>query len=297
MTAVSKCLVCNSQNHELIFRIKDHLTGKNDFEIHRCKECGFLFTHNPPSEQVIEEYYDEGEYISHSDTKKGLINNLFHFTRKLMLYRKNNIIRRATGMKTGTLLDIGCGTGYFASFMKGKGWNVTGVEPNEKARDFAVSNFDLKVIPGIENIGIQDHQFDCITLWHVFEHSHDPVKYLNYIRRSLKPGAVCIIAMPNCESYDTRHYKHHWAAWDVPRHLWHFSPEVFKTFSEKNGFKITGIRRLPADVFYISILSERYKGTNLPFITGMIKGLWFSLLALFNKKGCSSLIYVLNLSP
>ena len=296
MTAVSKCLVCNSQSHESSFRIKDHLTGKNDFDILRCLECGFLFTQNPPSEQAIEEYYDEGEYISHSDTKKGLINILFHFTRNVMLCRKNNIVRHATGIKTGTLLDIGCGTGYFASFMKGKGWNVTGVEPNEKARDFAVSNFSLKVVPGIESRDIQDHHFDCITLWHVLEHSHDPVKYFNFIRRSLKPGAVCIIAMPNCGSFDAKHYKEYWAAWDVPRHLWHFSPEVFKTFAERNGFEITGIGRLPADVFYISILSEKYKGTNLPFITGMIKGLWFSLLALFNKKGCSSLIYVLNLN-
>ncbi len=297
MTAVSKCLVCNSQNSEFIFQCKDNLTGGSDFDIYECKDCGFIFTNDPPAEQDIEKYYDTGDYISHSDTKKGITNTLFHFTRNLMLFRKKNIIRKVTGIKTGTLMDIGCGTGYFASFMKEKGWSVTGLEPSERARNFAVNNFDLKVIPGIENPGLQDLHFDCITLWHVFEHFHDPGKYLTYIHRLLKPGAVCIIAMPNCRSFDAKHYREFWAAWDVPRHLWHFSPEVFKTFAERNGFEITGIRRLPADVFYISILSEKYKGTNLPFITGMIKGLWFSLLALFNKKGCSSLIYALKLIP
>jgi SAM-dependent methyltransferase len=294
MARVYRCLVCGSDDTAFNLKCKDHLTGGGNFDIFSCKKCGFTFTTDPPGETDIEKYYDAGDYISHSDTKKGLTNNLFHFTRSLMLFRKRNIIRKLTGLKTGTLLDIGCGTGYFAAFMKKGEWEVTGVEKNEGARRLAIEKFGLNVVNESEIAGFREETFDCITLWHVFEHIHDPVKYLPYIRRVLKPRGVCVIAMPNCSSFDAKHYREYWAAWDVPRHLWHFTPGVFRTFAEKNGFEVKGIKRLPADVFYISILSERYRGTNIPFLQGLIKGLWFSLLTLFNKKGSSSLIYILK---
>jgi len=294
MTKVNRCLVCESDDTAFILRCQDYLTGSGNFDIYTCKNCGFTFTADPPEEADIEKYYDTGDYISHSDTKKGFTNRLFHFTRNLMLYRKRNIIRRATGLKTGTLLDIGCGTGYFAAFMKKGKWRVTGVEKDEGARNIAIGKFGLEVLKESETAGFREELFDCITLWHVFEHFHYPGKYLQDIHRILKPGGVCVIAMPNCSSFDAKYYRPFWAAWDVPRHLWHFTPDSFRIFTENNGFKVKGIKRLPADVFYISILSERYKGANLPFISGLIKGLWFSLIALFNKKGSSSLIYILK---
>ena len=294
MTQVSKCLVCDSNNIAFSLGCKDHLTSGENFDIYVCKNCGFLFTVNPPSEHEIEKYYDAGNYVSHSDTKKGLTNILFHFTRSLMLYRKRRIISQATGLKTGALLDIGCGTGYFAAFMEKGGWKVTGLEANERARAFVAEKFNLEVVNDTELAKFEDNHFDCITLWHVFEHLHDPVNYTSVILRLLKPGGICIAAMPNCSSFDSQYYGKFWAAWDIPRHLWHFTPDTFRAFTERKGFKITGTRSLPADVFYISILSEKYRGSNLPFVSGMIKGFGFSLLALFNKKRSSSLIYSLR---
>lgn len=296
MIKVNRCLVCESDDTAFILRCKDHLTGGGNFDIYSCKNCGFTFTADPPGEAYVEQYYDTGDYISHSDTKKGFTNRLFHFTRNLMLYRKGNIIRRATGLNTGTLLDIGCGTGYFAAFMKKGEWRVTGVEKDEGARNFAIEKFGLNVKSESEIGGFQKEMFDCITLWHVLEHFHDPVKYLQDIHRILKPGGVCVIAMPNCSSFDAKYYRQLWAAWDVPRHLWHFAPDSFRIFTKNNGFKVKGIKRLPADVFYISILSEKYRSANLPFLSGMIKGLWFFILSLFRKTGSSSLIYLLNLT-
>ena len=295
MTTVNKCPVCNSSDLALKFTCRDHLISSENFDIYACKNCGFLFTKEPPSVKEIEKYYNTGEYISHSDTGKGLINTLFHFTRRLMLRRKRSIISKATGLNTGgTLLDMGCGTGYFASFMKDAGWKVTGMEVNEKARSFAKEKFSLEVVNETELSGFDENHFDCITLWHVFEHLHDPVNSLVLIHRLLRPEGKCIIAMPNSSSFDARHYGTSWAAWDVPRHLWHFAPDTFRKYAEKNGFEIAGIKNLPADVFYISILSEKNRGTNLPFITGMIKGMWFASLALFNNKRSSSLIYIIR---
>jgi SAM-dependent methyltransferase len=273
---------------------KDFFTSGETFDILRCNNCGFEFTMNPPVESKIEKYYDSGEYISHSDTKKGITNFLFHSARSLMLYRKKRVIKNATGLKTGTLLDIGCGTGYFPAFMKKSGWRVTGVEVNEKAREYAREKFNLDVFTEDEFNARNSDQFDCITLWHVFEHFHDPVKYLTMISSLLNKSGICVVAIPNSASYDARYFRNFWAAYDVPRHLWHFDPDNFKMFTENYGFILEKIRILPLDVFYISILSEKYKGSKAAFLSGMVKGLLFSFSSLFNKKKSSSVIYILR---
>ena len=296
MSQENNCLVCNSK--DIVFRLKctDHLTGGGDFDIYICDNCGFMLTIDPPAKNEIEKYYDTADYISHSDTKSGLTNILFHSTRNLMLYCKKHIVRQVTKLRSGSLLDIGCGTGYFAAFMKYGGWKVTGLEANKKARNFAREKFDLDVVDEIEITEFQNSQFDCITLWHVFEHLHDPVKSLTIIQRLLKPGGVCIAAMPNCSSSDAQYYRQYWAAWDVPRHLWHFTPDTFRRLTGKAGFELAGIRTLPLDVFYISVLSEKYKGSKMHFIRGILKAIWFSIPALFNKQRSSSLIYLLRKS-
>jgi ubiquinone/menaquinone biosynthesis C-methylase UbiE len=141
---------------------------------------------------------------------------------------------------------------------------------------------------------LANESFDCITLWHVLEHFHDPFNYISEISRLLKPGAVCIVALPNCNSYDAKYYDRFWAAWDVPRHLWHFQPSTFRIFSEKTGFNLENLKILPLDVFYISLLSERYKGSALPFLTGISKAMIFSCLSVFNKEMTSSLVYIMR---
>jgi 2-polyprenyl-3-methyl-5-hydroxy-6-metoxy-1,4-benzoquinol methylase len=177
--------------------------------------------------------------------------------------------------------------------MQKAGWNVRGVEINEKARQYSISEFGLEVIDPGQLQAFEPGSFDCITLWHVLEHFQDPFNYAQEILRLLKPGGSCMIALPNSGSYDAEYYGTFWAAYDVPRHLWHFTPDTFKKFAEKSGFEVKDIWRLPLDVFYISVLSEKYKGANLPFVIGIIKGIWFWFLTIFNKQRASSLIYLL----
>jgi SAM-dependent methyltransferase len=272
----------------------DHFISGETFATEQCEECGFVFTQDYPGEESIGRYYESEEYISHSDTSEGIINKLYRLSRNLMLLKKSAIIRHATGLKTGNLLDIGSGTGYFADFMKRKGWKVRGIEISAKARDFSRAQFGLKVLDPAEIGQLEPSQFDCITLWHVLEHFQDPVKYMKDISRLLKPDGVCVVALPNSGSYDAEKYKEYWAAWDVPRHLWHFSPFTFRRFAENEGFEITAIKRLPLDVFYISAISEKYKGSKLHFLKGMITGKWFWLLSSFNILKSSSLIYILR---
>jgi SAM-dependent methyltransferase len=211
-----------------------------------------------------------------------------------MLRKKKGIIKNVTGLKKGSLLDIGSGTGHFTGIMKKAGWLVKGIEINQKARNFSVSRFGLEVT-GPEKIStFESNSFDCITLWHVLEHFHNPFKYTSDIIRLLKPGGLCLIALPNCSSYDAKYYGRFWAAYDVPRHLWHFNPSTFRVFSEKTGLVLENLRNLPLDVFYISILSERYKGSSFAFLRGMVKALPFAFLSVFNKRKSSSVIYILR---
>jgi SAM-dependent methyltransferase len=211
-----------------------------------------------------------------------------------MLQRKRSIIEKTTGKKNGKLLDVGSGSGHFLAEMKKAGWAVTGIEINEKARDYSSSAHHVDVIePGMIS-SLPSDSFDCITLWHVLEHFQDPFTYASEISRLLKPDGICVIALPNRGSFDAACYKKFWAAYDVPRHLWHFSPLTFSLFAEKSGFRIKSIRRLPLDVFYISMLSEKYRGARLHFLNGITKGIWFYILSSFNKNRSSSLVYFLK---
>jgi len=295
MITHSICPLCSSVKTILYLKCTDNLLSSEEFNLCKCSECGFIYTGQYPEEQNIGRYYGSDDYISHNDKAKGFLNRVYLRARGIMLKRKGRMVEKASGITMGRILDIGCGTGHFAATMKQKGWEVTGIEPDTKARDFASVQFGLDVERPEQISGLASGSYDCITMWHVLEHFHDPFSYAAEIRRLLKPGGVCLCALPNCSSLDAKHYNESWAAYDVPRHLWHFTPETFRVFTGKTGFRITEIRSLPLDVFYISILSEKNTGSKFHFIKGMIMGSLFAFLALFNKSRSSSLIYFLRL--
>ncbi len=294
MVHQNACPLCASEKTGLEFRCKDYFISGEDFPIFKCSECGFSFTQDYPEEHEITRYYESDDYISHSDSSKSFSDKLYRLTRSLMLRKKRRLIENITGLRNGAILDIGSGTGYFARTMNKAGWQVKGIEINEKARNFSISQFKLNILTPDKIPSLENESFDCITLWHVLEHFHDPLKYFSEVYRLLKPGAVCVVALPNCSSFDAKHYKKFWAAWDVPRHLWHFNPHTFSLFSQKAGLSLEKLRSLPLDVFYISMLSERYKGSMFYFIKGMTMAKWFAFLSFFNKKRSSSLVYIMR---
>jgi len=288
------CPLCSAGKTILYLKCADNLLSGEEFDLCKCSECGFVFTGQYPEEQDIGRYYGSDDYISHNDKAKGFLNRVYLLARGIMLKRKGRLVEKAAGIRKGRILDIGCGTGHFAAAMKHIGWDVTGIEPNTKARDFASEHFGLNVKSPEQISELPSGSFDCITMWHVLEHFHDPFGYAAEIRRLLKPGGVCLCALPNCGSFDAGHYKKFWAAYDVPRHLWHFTPETFRVFIERTRFQIIKIKSLPLDVFYISILSERNKGSHLPFLKGVINGALFAVRSLSDKNKSSSLIYFIK---
>ncbi len=239
-------------------------------------------------------YYKSEDYISHSDSKKGLANKLYHLARVIMLEKKHKAIKMVTSLKKGKLLDIGSGTGYFINHMKSVGWEVRGIEQDNDAASYSVNNFGLNV-KGPETLyKLEKENFDLITMWHVLEHIHDLDGYMKAIKENLKDNGTLVLALPNNKSIDAKVYGKYWAAWDVPRHIWHFSPETLEVFAKKFGFKIVEKLPMPLDAFYVSMLSEKYKGAKIPIIPGFITGLkaWFKTLNEPMKS--SSIIYFLK---
>jgi 2-polyprenyl-3-methyl-5-hydroxy-6-metoxy-1,4-benzoquinol methylase len=286
------CLICGGSQFNTLFTCVDSLVSGEHFVISICEDCGFTFTASPPDEKEIGRYYLSEEYISHSDLKRSLTDQLYHLARSYMLRKKWRHINKATGLRNGNILDIGSGTGYFPAYMQQKGWTTTGIEISELAREYSISKFGLKVITPGQVETLNGNSFDCITLWHVMEHFQEPTYWLEKIRFLLKDDGLCLVAVPNAVSTDAKWFNESWAAYDVPRHLSHFSPATLSELITKSGFSIIEIRGMPLDVFYISILSYRNKKTPLPFIRGLITGLMITVRNIFKKNSASSLIYV-----
>ena len=286
------CPLCGGQQLEHAFTCTDYYASGEEFEVIRCVHCGFLMTQNAPVEAEIGRYYETPDYISHSDTRKGLMNRIYHGVRRYMLGRKALLVERVAGMKEGRLLDYGTGTGYFPHTMRQRGWDVKAIEKNAKARAFAREHFNLEVEAEEALQTYADASFDVITLWHVMEHLEHLNEMWQTLSRLLKARGVLVVAVPNPSSKDAEMYREGWAAYDVPRHLWHFTPSVMQQFGAKHGFVLEAEHPMPFDAFYVSMLSEKYKGSRLSFLKGMWAGLlaWFS--SLVNKERSSSMIYV-----
>lgn len=289
------CPLCGSDALESAMECKDYYASGETYVLEKCSKCGFLFTQNVPDETEIGRYYETPAYISHSDTRKGLTNSLYHIVRKYMLKRKRLLVEKISGRTNGNLLDYGTGTGYFAQTMKEAGWHVTAIEKSEQARKTALDNFGLQVDSEQTFSQLQSGTFHVITLWHVLEHLQNLNEMWEQLRRLLTSDGHLVVAVPNCQSSDAGYYGNMWAAYDVPRHLWHFSPETMRQFAEKHGFRLIRTLPMPFDAFYVSILSEKYRQTALPFIKGMCSGLRAWLRACRQPNKSSSLIYVFRI--
>lgn len=289
---IQTCPLCEGNHLKHMMTCVDHYASGEQFEVFCCEDCGFRFTQDFPIEAEIGRYYETPDYISHSDTKKGIVNNLYHLVRKRMLNRKAQLISHLSGKNSGKLLDIGTGTGYFSNFMKQKGWEVTAIEKSPQARAFAKEHFGLDILDESRLKGLPAGSFDVITLWHVMEHLEQLNETWKLLYDLLSDKGILIIAVPNCKSYDAEKYKENWAAYDVPRHLWHFTPNTMQQIGSKHNFILAAQYPMPFDAFYVSMLSEKQKKNTLPFVKGMYAGTiaWFHALA--KKERSSSMIYV-----
>jgi SAM-dependent methyltransferase len=292
MEKIEQCPVCNSIQNKSFLTCIDHTVSRETFNIVECESCGFKFTNPRPEEADLGKYYKSEEYVSHSNTKKGFINSTYQSVRKYTLFKKLQLISKY--YKTGRLLDIGCGTGEFLNTCKSAKWQTIGIEPDDDARNMAIKNFDLDVRGEAELKKLEDASFDVISMWHVLEHVPRLNERVEELKRLIKPNGTIIIAVPNCNSLDAKIYKEQWAAYDVPRHLYHFTPKDIDSLFTKHGMKVYRILPMVFDSFYVSMLSEKIKTGKTNIIRSTWNGFRSNLFALKSGKTYSSQIYLIR---
>lgn len=280
------------KNKTAVLTVIDHSVSREEFQLIENSEFGFLETSPQPSKDKLPEYYESEDYISHTDSKRNLFEKVYHVVRSISLKKKLDLINSYSSEEK-KLLDVGCGTGDFLQTAIENNWVVSGIEPNEQAREIANKKTNNSVFEIDQLLKFEASSFDVITLWHVLEHLPNLEDHIAIFKTLLKPKGTLIIAVPNYKSYDAKYYKEFWAAYDVPRHLWHFNRDSITSLVSNFDFDVVKTTPMWFDAFYVSMLSEKYKNGKMNPIKGFCIGLLSNLKALSSKEA-SSLIYIIK---
>ena len=274
---------------KFILKLRDYFLSMEEFELHRNDRFGFLETSPQPLDN-LEKYYDSKDYISHTDAQNSL------FERVYQRIKNHNIRYKFEKLKVtkpnASLLDFGCGTGDFLAYAQKKEMDVYGIEPNQTALKIAQKKLGQNLVSD-KKISEINSRFDYITLWHVLEHIPDLMSFIEELKSHLNDDGKLFIAVPNFQSFDAKFYQKHWAAYDVPRHLWHFSPDSMQKLFNSFGMKIEKQYPLLFDSYYVSFLSEKYKKNSLGFLRAIMIGTWSNLSGIFSGN-YSSVIYQIS---
>ena len=292
MEKITSCPLCDSQGFVPFVETRDHFLTGEPFTISECTNCKFLFTNPRPEESKSAQYYKSEEYISHSNTDQGIISRIYKLVRNYSLSKKVRLIKKF--VRGGSALDIGCGTGHFLSVLAKNGFEVTGVEPGDQARNSVRAQFGIDVYNSLEPLKSSDKKFEVITLWHVLEHIYPLKENVRQISGMLSENGILVVAVPNPESYDAKHYNEFCAAYDLPRHLYQFKKSDIKKLFLDLNFDLLKTFPMKFDSYYVSLLSEKYKSGKNNYMKAFFTGLKSNWIA-SSKNNYSSLIYVLKL--
>lgn len=290
MEKITHCPICNSSEIKTLFKSPDKVSSGELFDICECTQCTFRFTGTRPTIEESGRYYQSDQYVSHTDDKKGIVLSLYRKVRQINLRWKVKII---TGLKPnkGALLDYGCGLGSFLDHARKDGWNTTGMDISQQARDTVKKRYGINVYPNEELFKTPAHTYDVITLWHVLEHVYDLHETVEAFSKIIKPGGYILLALPNHLAKDATIYGSLWDAYDVPRHIWHFNKKSIQQLMQMHHFEHEKTLPMVFDAFYVSIRSEMHRNNKNHFLQGMFNGLR-SHLSAQNTKEYSSQLYI-----
>ncbi|TDN40027.1 class I SAM-dependent methyltransferase [Hymenobacter sp. UV11] len=291
---LESCPICGGTDLPAKLQVQDKSVSQETFTIAQCAGCGLQFTNPRPDAAHIGRYYESAAYVSHNSAAQGLVNRVYRMARFFTMRHKVALITKLNGGRTGRLLDYGCGTGHFLARAKSAGWQVTGLEPNPGARQDAAARVGQPILEVSALTALPPASFDIVTLWHVLEHVHTLNETLTQLVAALRPGGRLLIAVPNPDSLDAQYYRDNWAAYDVPRHLYHFVPDTMRRLLARHGLRITHTLPLMLDAYYVSMLSEQLRTPAQPVgpLVVLRAGLRSNQYAAQNGGQYSSLLYV-----
>lgn len=285
------CPACNHSSFTQVYTCKDFVASGELFELVRCGSCRLVFTNPRPDTKSIGRYYQTENYVSHAGSKKGLIYLIYDLVRNISLKKKKKVIEQYNN--GGSLLDVGCGLGYFLNHMVKGGWNAKGLDVSEEARKYVADSFGLNVLPEEELENLPAASQDVITMWHVLEHVHMLQQRVALLKKLLKSDGTLFIAVPNSDAWEVGFYKEFWDGFDVPRHLYHFNHSSIEKLMEICGLKVVAKKPMIFDSYYISWRSEIHKKNPFGFFRAMVMGQISNWKAGKNKD-YSSVLYVIK---
>ena len=199
------------------------------FNLVQCDRCGLNFINPRPNEEEIAPFYSTEYYSCQAGSLERFYSSFL-----------NSIVGRSILRNTerGKLLDIGCGSGSFLLAMRGKGYDVYGVDTSEDACKLAKEKVGRNIFNGeLKQFSFPDNYFDVATMWHVLEHMPNPIQELGEVSRILQSKGILILEVPNIGSLGFKLFGENWPHLDVPRHVCHYSKETLEKLLDKTGFR------------------------------------------------------------
>lgn len=243
---MNDCLVCGSMLTERFCRAYDRLRNRpgEEWQVLRCRDCGFGWTFPMPAEDEIQQYYPPGYLGSTREMIREFQTQALQKSRswKKEVEKVDLLESFASG---GRILDVGCAEGKFLWALDSERWRKTGVEVCREVVEEAGRHFqDIRWVSGdIFSSQLEEASFDAATFWHVFEHLHRPREVLARAFELLAPGGWIVLSLPNLESLQAFWFRRHWFAFDdIPRHLFHYSPASLRILLQDARFEIAAQR-------------------------------------------------------
>jgi SAM-dependent methyltransferase len=227
------CALCGADDAPAVLRGRDLRRGiPGDFTVVRCRDCGLAYVNPRPTPSLIGRYYPEG-YAPHQAQPPSWLEQLYY-----------HLFRRLPAAPGARILDVGCGGGKYLTFLRERGYEVTGIELNAEVAHAVTVNLGFDVRAGeISGAGLERESFDVITLWWVLEHTHDPIGTLREAHHLCKPGGTLVVGLQNFASLARLVFGARWHHLDLPGHLYQFEPRTLREALRVAGFRIIRLRQ------------------------------------------------------